>query len=143
MNAAEGMDHGRTVEIQGVVLLQQTSLALLCQIGTRKHWIAPSRLQPGSTLHRSGDVGIIVVARDFALERRLIGGEQPPRPMSGASRCQSARSDGAPCAARQRPGSSFCFAHDPTTSEQREAFQAVGLANARTARAARRERASR
>jgi hypothetical protein len=137
----------QTVEITDVILVRKTSLALLCQIGLRKHWIAPSRLQRGSTVANAGDIGMIVLDRDFALQRRLIGETAPAEPagekksvvprMPPTHRCTSSRSDGGPCAAHRRTGSTFCFAHDPATTEQREASRALGIANARTARARR------
>jgi len=130
-----------TVEIRGVTLLRKTPFVLLCQIGNREHWIAPSRLMPGSTLRHPGDVGLIVVARDFAVERGLLQarGFTPSR-ADRTPRCESPRSDGAPCAAPRRTGSSFCFAHDRATVTERDASQALGVANARQARAERREK---
>src|SRR3989442_8513084 len=61
-----------TIEIRGVTVMRQTDVALLCRMGNQHRWIAPTQLQPGSTVARSGDVGIIVLKRPFAVEQGLV-----------------------------------------------------------------------
>ena len=63
--------------------------------------------------------------------------------MSRAPLCESRRSDGAPCAAPRRPGSLFCYSHDPVTAEERKAAHAKGVAVARDARTRRQEKRAR
>jgi hypothetical protein len=66
------MQYEDTIEIRGVTVMQQTDLALLCRMGNQHRWIAPTRFQPGSTVTRQGDVGIIVLKRPFAVEQGLV-----------------------------------------------------------------------
>jgi len=61
-----------TIEIRGVTVMRQTDVALLCQMGNQHRWIAPTQLQPGSTVAHSGDVGTIVLKRPFAVEQGLV-----------------------------------------------------------------------
>ena len=41
-------------------------------MGNQHRWIAPTQFQPGSTVARQGDVGIIVLKRPFAVEQGLV-----------------------------------------------------------------------
>jgi hypothetical protein len=66
------MRYEDTIEIRGVTVMRQTDLALLCRMGNQHLWIAPTRLQPGSTVERQGDVGTIVLKRPFAVEHGLV-----------------------------------------------------------------------
>ena len=50
------MQYEDTIEIRGVTVMGQTDLALLCRMGNQHVWIAPTQLQPGSTVARQGDV---------------------------------------------------------------------------------------
>src|SRR4029077_328279 len=52
------MQHENTVESRGVTVMRQTDGALLCRMGNQHRWIAPTQLQPGSTVACEGDVGI-------------------------------------------------------------------------------------
>ena len=61
-----------TIEIRGVTVMRQTDVALLCRMGNQHRWIAPTQLQPGSTVAHSGDVGTIVLKRPFAVEQGLV-----------------------------------------------------------------------
>ena len=61
-----------TIEIRGVTVMRQTDVALLCRMGNQHRWIAPTQLQPGSTVARPGDVGIVVLKRPFAVEQGLV-----------------------------------------------------------------------
>ena len=67
------MGIGATVELQNVKVVAESVLGLCCRITGRDHWIAPHRLLTGSTVARFGDRGIIIVARQFAEERALLG----------------------------------------------------------------------
>ena len=61
-----------TIEIRGVTVMRLTDVALLCRMGNQHRWIAPTQLQPGSTVAHSGDVGTIVLKRPFAVEQGLV-----------------------------------------------------------------------
>ena len=71
------MGIGATVELQNVQVVAESVLGLCCRITGRDHWIAPHRLLAGSTVAHFGDRGIIVVARQFAEERALLGAFPP------------------------------------------------------------------
>ena len=66
------MQNEDTIEIRGVTVMRQTDVALLCRMGNQHRWIAPIQLQPGSTVARQGDVGIIVLKRPYAVEHGLV-----------------------------------------------------------------------
>jgi hypothetical protein len=66
------MQYEDTIEIRGVSVMRQTDAALLCRMGNQHRWITPSELQPGSTVARQGDTGIIVLNRPFAVEQGLV-----------------------------------------------------------------------
>jgi len=66
------MRYEDTIEIRAVTVMRQTDEALLCRMGNQQRWIAPTQLQPGSTVACEGDVGIIVLKRPFAVERGLV-----------------------------------------------------------------------
>jgi hypothetical protein len=53
-------------------VIGKTALALHRVIGGKHHWIGHSRLLAGSAVAEPGDVGVIVVERQFAVERRLV-----------------------------------------------------------------------
>jgi len=67
-----------TIEIRGVTVMRQTDVALLCQMGNQHRWIAPTQLQPGSTVARPGDVGDH--RAQAALRRRAGLGPLPGAP---------------------------------------------------------------
>jgi hypothetical protein len=119
------MTQGSTVEFGDVFVVRETKTALLCRIGEKVRWVAHSRLQPGSTVEHPGDLGVLVLPWDFALE--FWDGamsDKRRRPL-----CDGVRLDGLPCRVARLPGSRFCFSHDPTTAREREAAQALGPAN--------------
>ena len=62
------MAPGPTVEFGEVFVVRETETALLCRIGEKFHWVAHSRLQPGSTVEHPGDLGVLVLPWDFAVE---------------------------------------------------------------------------
>jgi hypothetical protein len=68
---------GATVELQNVKVVAESVLGLCCRITGRDHWIARHRLLTGSTVVHFGDRGILVVARQFAEERSLLGSFPP------------------------------------------------------------------
>lgn len=88
------MKYEDTIEIRGVTVTGETNAALLCRMGNQERWIAPTQLQPGSTVACLGDAGIIVLMRPFAVEQGLV-------PFQGAHdpRCSDSRghrTEGAP-----------------------------------------------
>lgn len=108
------MAQGPTVEFGGVFVVRETETALLCRIGDKSHWVAHSRLQPGSTVERPGDFGVLVLAWDLAVE--FWDGAMSAkrrRPL-----CDGVRLDGVPCRVARLPGSRFCFSHDPTAATE-------------------------
>lgn len=116
------MAEGPTVEFGDVSVMRETETALLCQIGERFRWVARSHLQPGSTVEHPGDLGVLALAWDFAVE--FWDGamsDKRRRPL-----CDGVRLNGLPCLVARRPGSRFCFSHDPTTARERKAVQALG-----------------
>ena len=66
------MKYQDTIEFRGVTVERQTDKGLLCRIGSQRRWIVPTRFQPGSTVAREGDVGIIVLERPFAVEIDVV-----------------------------------------------------------------------
>jgi len=66
------MQYEDTIEIRGATVTRQTDVALLCRMGKQHRWIAPTQLQPGSTVACEGDVGIVVLKRPFAIEQGLV-----------------------------------------------------------------------
>jgi hypothetical protein len=109
------MVRGPTVEFADVFVVRETETALLCRIGEKCHWVAHGRLQPGSTVQHPGDLGMLVLPWDFAVE--FWDGamsDERRRP-----RCDGARMDGRPCHAPRLLGSRFCFSHGPTTASVR------------------------
>lgn len=74
------MKYEDTIEIRGVTVTRETDVALLCRMGNQHRWIAPAQLQPGSTVTRLGDVGIVVLERPFAVEQGLVPFQGPHDP---------------------------------------------------------------
>ena len=62
------MPSGAMVKLDGVQVLRESDIALLCQIEGHVRWIPRDKLREGSTVGRVGDTGTIVVPRDFAVE---------------------------------------------------------------------------
>ena len=60
------------VEFAGVEVLDEDDLVLLCRVGRRRHWFALDRLRVGTTIAHRGDRGLLVLDRQFALERGLV-----------------------------------------------------------------------
>ena len=120
------MAPGPAVEFGDVSVMRQTETALLCRIGEKFRWVAHSRLQPGSTVEHPGDLGVLVLPWDFAVE--FWDGamsDKRRRPL-----CDYVRLDGRPpCRVARLPGSRFCFSHDPMTARAREAAPALGPAS--------------
>jgi hypothetical protein len=54
-------------------------------VGGRRHWRGVGRLQPGTTIARRGDRGVLVLERQFALERHLITSLPTVRSLTGPS----------------------------------------------------------
>lgn len=103
------MAHVPTVEFPNVFVVREAELALFCEIGGKHYWVARSRLEPGSTVRREGDVGVVVVSWDFALECGWVPREKTRR----RSRCGGLTLKGLPCRSAQLPRSRFGAFHDP------------------------------
>ena len=56
------------VKLDGVQVLRESDVALLCQIEGHVRWIPRDKLCEGTTVSRLGDLGTIVVPRPFAVE---------------------------------------------------------------------------
>ena len=105
------MAPGPTVEFGDVSVVRETETALLCLIGEKFRWVAHSRLQPGSTVEHPGDLGVLMLPWDFAVE--FWDGamsDQRRRPL-----CDGVRLDGLPCRVGRLTGARFCSSHDPKT----------------------------
>ncbi len=95
------MAQGSTVEFDDVFVVRETETALLCRIGDTVRWVAHSRLQPGRTVEHPGDLGVLVLAWDFAVE--FWDGamsDKRRRPL-----CDGVRLGGLPCRVARLPGS--------------------------------------
>jgi hypothetical protein len=57
------MQYEDTIEIRGMTVMPQTDGALLCRMGNQHRSIAPTQFQPGSSVARQGDVGMMVLKR--------------------------------------------------------------------------------
>jgi hypothetical protein len=69
-----------------------------------------------SPLKHPGGLGVLVLPWDFAVE--FWDGamsDKRRRPL-----CEGVRLDGHLCRVARRPGSRFCFSHDPATARKRE-----------------------
>jgi len=60
------------VRLSGVRVLQASKAALLCRIEEHVRWIPREHLCEGTTIHRVGDTGVLVVPRAFAVEWGLV-----------------------------------------------------------------------
>ena len=72
------MAQGPNVEFGDVLVVRETETALLCRIGDKSHWVAHSGLQPGSTVEHPGDLGVLVLPWNFAVEFWDGAIRQPP-----------------------------------------------------------------
>jgi hypothetical protein len=62
----------QTIEIEDVVIEVETDLALLCNIGDKKHWIPKSVVDEDSEVSSEGDTGTITIMRWFAEKEGLV-----------------------------------------------------------------------
>ena len=67
-----GFMNEQTVELEDVTIEAETDLALLCNIGARKHWIPKSVVHEDSEVSSEGDTGTIVLIRWFAEKEGLV-----------------------------------------------------------------------
>jgi hypothetical protein len=67
----------RYVQFDAVEILEEDDCVLLCRVRRRRLWLGVGRLQAGTTIARRGDRGVLVLEREFALERQLIAGASP------------------------------------------------------------------
>ena len=94
------MAQGPTVESSDVFVVQETETALLCRIGEKFHWVAHGRLQPGSTVEHPGDLGVLMLPWDFAVEF-WDGGAMAPDDRATVHPVHRARRDREPSRLRQ------------------------------------------
>ena len=94
------MAQGPPVEFGDVFVVRETETALLCRIGEKSHWVARSRPQPGSTIQHPGDLGVLVLPWEFAVEfwDGATSDERHP------TLCDGVRLDGRPCRVARLPG---------------------------------------
>lgn len=59
------------VTLTHVKVVRRTEASLRCRIGEAEYWIPMYELRDGTTVGREGDVGVLVVDEQFALERAL------------------------------------------------------------------------
>ena len=71
-NAERGFMSEQTIEIEDVVIEVETDLALLCNIGDKKHWIPKSVVDEDSEVSSEGDTGTITIMRWFAEKEGLV-----------------------------------------------------------------------
>jgi hypothetical protein len=71
------------VQFENVEVLDQDDCVLLCRVMGRRHWLGVGRLQVGTTIARRGDRGVLVLEREFALERNLIFTRSAGRSLTG------------------------------------------------------------
>ena len=65
------MESEGCVQFANVEVLDEDDCVLLCRVGGRRHWLGLDRLRAGTTVARRGDRGVLVLDREFALERGL------------------------------------------------------------------------
>lgn len=75
------MESERFVQFANVEVLDEDDCVLLCRLGKRRYWLGLDRLKAGTTVAHRGDRGVLVLDREFALERQLIA---PVRVAGGA-----------------------------------------------------------
>jgi hypothetical protein len=56
------------VTVPDVTVLRALDDALMCRIEKHVRWIPMEKLRDGSTIRQQGDVGMLVVPREFAVE---------------------------------------------------------------------------
>ena len=56
------------VTLGDVLVLRESDSALLCRIDGHDRWVPRRKLCEGTTVRVMGDVGVIVVPRQFAVE---------------------------------------------------------------------------
>ena len=60
------------VTLRDVEVIRESDSSLLCRIEGHDRWIPVEQLRDGSTIQKTGDVGTIVVPRQFAVEWGLV-----------------------------------------------------------------------
>jgi hypothetical protein len=58
----------RVITLRDVEVVRESDSSLLCRIEGHDRWIPTDKLRDGTTIRRRGDVGTLVVPRDFAVE---------------------------------------------------------------------------
>jgi len=65
------MDGADRMQFPNVEVLDASGLVLRCRVDGRTVGIPPLRLLPGTTIARSGDIGMLVLERSLAIELGL------------------------------------------------------------------------
>jgi hypothetical protein len=60
--------HVPVVKLDGVEVLRESDVSLLCRIEGHERWIPLDKLCEGTTIRRVGDTGVLVIPRTFAVE---------------------------------------------------------------------------
>jgi hypothetical protein len=60
------------VTLGGVSVVRETDVSLLCEIDGHVRWIPLDRLREGTTIRHVGDMGTLVIPRQFAVEWGLV-----------------------------------------------------------------------
>lgn len=90
------MKYEDTIEIRGVTVTGETDVAVLCRMGNQERWIAPTQLQPGSTVACLGDAGTVVLKRPFAVAQGLVLFQGAHDPRCSDGRGHRSEAPGAP-----------------------------------------------
>jgi hypothetical protein len=59
------------VTLGDVLVIGESDVALLCRIDDRARWIPRDKLCEGDTINAKGDIGTLVLPRQFAVEGGL------------------------------------------------------------------------
>ena len=66
------IDGSQRVEFRDVEVVRDTSLILICRVGTKTVGVPPRRMLPGTEIARPGDRGRLVLPREVALNLGLL-----------------------------------------------------------------------
>ena len=66
------MDGSNRVEYADVEVIRDTSVILMCRVGTKVVGVPPRWMLPGTTIARTGDRGRLVLPREVALNLGLV-----------------------------------------------------------------------
>jgi len=66
------VDGSQRVEFDGVEVIRDKSLILMCRVGMKLIAVPSLRMLPGTTIARMGDRGRLVLSRELALNLGLV-----------------------------------------------------------------------